>query len=354
MRRIRTCSKLACGIPATTAFLVVAAAGFFGACSSSSDVHPPADGPGSGDGAADRNQPARDGASGSIGDRPDGDVGLEDASNPADAGPDTSVPPPPGDAGLPPAASLWASPALPAFDAETVAHVRQVRALGQTKSNRPEVVGKLGDSITASSSFFYDVGNNAYALGNYAALGPTIEAIRAVPVGGGKNAFNRDSLAAKGGWTSGDVLAGTPSYVQREVAAIRPGYAIVMFGTNDGNAATLATNMNRIVDQLESEGVVAVVSTIPDRTDYADAGTLIRAINTQVRSITAQRHVPLIDLFAALGALPNVGLGPDGVHPSVAAPGTSGYFNDSDLQYGYNVRNLTAIQMLDRLRALPQ
>jgi hypothetical protein len=45
--------------------------------------------------------------------------------------------------------------------------------------------------------------------------------------------------------------------------------------------------------------------------------------------------------------LPNEGLGPDGIHPS-AAPDSADFTADS-LQFGYTVRNLTALQALDAL-----
>ena len=269
----------------------------------------------------------------------------------ADAGKDTSTQ----DSGLPPAASLWAGPALPAFDMATVTHVRQVRATGQTKGNRLAVVAKFGDSITASTSFLCDVGDGTFTLGNYAALTTTIEAVRAVTFTDAKNSFNHASSGAVGGWRAGDALRPT-DHVKGEIGALRPGYAIVMFGTNnDGTATTLATDLNTILDEIEAEGTVAVVSTIPDRTDWDGAGTIVRSINTQIRSIATQRHLPLIDLFVALSTLPSAGLGPDNVHPSQAGAGTSGNFTDAYITvYGYNVRNLTAIQMLDRLHALPQ
>lgn len=49
-------------------------------------------------------------------------------------------------------AALWSSPALPAFDAATVAHVADVLALGVSLGRRADVFAKAGDSITASRS----------------------------------------------------------------------------------------------------------------------------------------------------------------------------------------------------------
>jgi lysophospholipase L1-like esterase len=258
---------------------------------------------------------------------------------------------PPDTSGNDDAARLWASAVLPAFDAATVAHLRDVRALGASRGNRDVVLAKMGDSITASTNFLCDLGDGRYSLGGYAALSATVQAFSATALAGGKNSFNRYSSAATGGWTSADVL-GPPSEVENEVDTIHPAYAIVMFGTNDASAQKLGTNMNAIIGQLEAEGTVAVLSTIPTRSDYSGAAELTHAINDTVRSIAGTRHLPLIDLQLALDPLPNGGLGADKVHPSVAGTGTAGDFSTSGLQYGYNVRNLTALQMLDRMRAI--
>jgi hypothetical protein len=50
------------------------------------------------------------------------------------------------------------------------------------------------------------------------------------------------------------------------------------------------------------------------------------------------------------------GVSADGIHPTVYLSGgstASGDFTASGLQYGYNVRNLTALLMLNRMRTLP-
>lgn len=309
-----------------------------------SEIDPQADGPRDGEVANDH----------AILDGGPGDAPFEDGAPPIADGGSEAAPPDPPDTGPGGnhAASLWESPALPALDAATVAHVREIRAVGVTRGNRAAVIAKLGDSITATPNFLTDIGNGNFTLGAYSALSGTIQAVRGVTLSDGKNAFNRTSTGAKGGWTSGNVL-GPPSAVEAEITSIRPAYAIVMFGTNDGNSATLYTNLNTIVDQLEAEGTVPILSTIPRRVDYASAGEVVAKMNNSVKATASERHLPLIDLFTALAPLPNFGISSDKVHPSVEGPGTSGDFTADGLEYGYNMRNLTALQMLDRLRALP-
>jgi hypothetical protein len=254
--------------------------------------------------------------------------------------------------------------ALPAWDAATVAHVREVRARGAAMGNRANVFAKIGDSITESGSFLSDVGFGWGSLGTYAALDPTIQFFRGMSVGSqdgtDRNSFNRASVCATAGWTTADALAGgASSPLRRELAAIRPAWAIVMYGTNDldrGTAATFRANLETIVDVAEGVGTVVALSTIPDRNDGAGPEALAIAFNDVIRGVTAARHLPLLDYWAALQPLPSHGVSSDQIHPSVYSTGGStepAYFTAAGLRFGYNVRNLTAIQMLDRMRNLP-
>ncbi|MDO9018289.1 MAG: SGNH/GDSL hydrolase family protein [Myxococcales bacterium] len=275
------------------------------------------------------------------------DVGVPDVGSPADVGP------------LP-----GEGPALPAWDAATVAHVREVRARGAAMGNRLSVFAKIGDSITESGSFLSDVGFGWGSVGAYSALSPAIQVFRSTALpsqdGQARNSFNRASVCATAGWTADDALAGgTSSPLRRELAALRPAWAIVMYGTNDIDRSTLErfrVNLDTIVDIAEAGGTVAVLSTIPDRNDGAGPAAAVLRFNDTIRAVTAARHLPLLDYWAALQALPSHGVSTDRIHPSVYVTGGStepAYFTSAGLQYGYNVRNLTAIQMLDRLRTLP-
>lgn len=281
------------------------------------------------------------------------DVGARDVGAPDDVGAPRDVGPLPGE-----------GPALPAWDSATVAHVREVRARGAAMGNRLSVFAKIGDSITESGSFLSDVGFGWGSVGAYTALSPAIQQFRSTALpsqdGQARNSFNRASVCATAGWTTDDALAGgASSPLRRELAALRPAWAIVMYGTNDIDRSTVErfrVNLNAIVDIAEAGGTVAVLSTIPDRNDGAGPAAAALRFNDAIRAITAARHLPLLDYWAALQALPSHGVSTDRIHPSVYVTGGStepAYFTAAGLQYGYNVRNLTAIQMLDRLRTLP-
>lgn len=290
---------------------------------------------------------------------PPGDTGLppvdtgeapEDVPGPVDV-PPTDVPP-----GAIPAAI---AAALPAFDGATTARVRALRAAGLARGNRAAVFAKIGDSITEAGSFLSDVGNGWFTLGGYEWLRGTIAYFSATSLGD-FNSFDRPSACAMGGWVSAQALEGDPdSALRRELNATRPAYAIVMYGTNDvdrGGVDALQPNLERIAQIIEEFGTVPVLSTIPDRLDNTAAAAGVAPINAAIRALAASRHLPLIDYWQAMQPLPRHGVSDDGIHPSVfvnRGDPEAGTFTDAGLMYGYNMRNLTAILMLDRLRNLP-
>ena len=249
------------------------------------------------------------------------------------------------------------SDAVPPFDAATDAHVRSIVSLGLAHGNRRAVFAKIGDSITESQSFFGGFGFGWYDVGTYVELEPTISYFRVVALDTA-NSFNRGSVCAAGGWACSDALAGSPSALTSELDAIQPMWAIVMYGTNDMqryDIGTFVTNLSTILDVIEGRAVVPVLSTIPSRSDTEPYISEVPTFNDAIRSLASTRHLPLIDYNVALEPLPNHGVSPDGIHPSA-------YVNPADsfvetcvlttdgLQYGYNMRNLTALQMLARLR----
>ena len=60
-------------------------------------------------------------------------------------------------------------------------------------------------------------------------------------------------------------------------------------------------------------------------------------------------NIPLWEFGGAMQSLPDAGLAGDGIHPSIPPRGYKGAadFRPNNLHYGYVIRNLTALQMLD-------
>lgn len=224
------------------------------------------------------------------------------------------------------------------LDADVLDHLREVRARGRGAA---DAFVKVGDSITVSPAFLRCLGSSPVA-------DPALEETRTFFT---RTSWERQSLASTVGWRTSQPIAGNPSPLDREIAAMRPSYAVVMLGTNDtyaGSAPTFARNLRRVVDALEEEGVVPVLSTIPQRAG-ATANAAVPAMNLAVRKVAAEARVPLVDYHLALEEVPNHGLSRDGVHPFASGSGACD-FSSRGLRGGYNVRNRVTLEALDRVR----
>jgi len=281
--------------------------------------------------------------------------------------PSPSVPPtPPVEAGL---------PAVPVVDQVMKARLREIHARGLERGMRPDVFAKIGDSITVSTYFLTPFGCPGHTLGDHANLAETIAYFQTVELQGAgaangcdaANAFTRASLAAGRGWIAVQVLSPMPAPpadcpppddtpLRCELRQIRPSIALVMLGTNDlhqrvgvrGYRASLAT----IASELESAGVIPVLSTIPHRLDSQAANARVGDYNAAVRSVAEEAGLPLWNYWRALDGsdMARGGMEPDGVHPNAYAHG--GSLTERGLRYGHNQRNLTALQLLDKLRRI--
>jgi hypothetical protein len=267
-------------------------------------------------------------------------------------------------------------PVIPIIDARMKARLQTILAAGEARTppNRPSVFAKAGDSITESASFLFDVGCNVYVLGVYSSLRPTIKYYRSTTFayqsqawcGGRENSFDRSSLAAVGGWTTDDVLQTTPmcaapnnDYLRCEYAKIQPAIGLIMFGTNDLDRSPDPThfehNLNTIVAETVAMGVIPVLSTIPPRLDSPSKNALVGPYNAAIAHVAASAQIPLWDYWLALydlGSRYNYGMSGDGIHPSVYQGSNASIFTAAGLEYGYNVRNLTAIQVLDKIKRI--
>jgi hypothetical protein len=106
--------------------------------------------------------------------------------------------------------------------------------------------------------------------------------------------------------------------------------------------------MERIIQLSLDWGVIPILSTIPMRPDIPET---IYAYNDQIRDLTASYNLPVWDYASAMNALPNYGLAWDNLHPSSSpaddSPQNAGVFTPENLQYGYVMRNLTGLQILN-------
>jgi len=237
-------------------------------------------------------------------------------------------------------------------------HSREIFLDGLAKGNLPHVFTRVGDSITASPYFLVPIGQGNYRLGEYSYMSGVISFFRG-PNGRGLNPFAASSMAARNGWGTTSILdpanadpnlcrAGeTP--LECEYRVVKPAVALIMIGTNDSgglDAPTYRANLEAIVQISINMGVIPVLSTVPPK--HYDPRTDHRAAEfNQIIVATARAYdIPLWNYWLVMSRTPGEGLDPDGVHPSIPPDGATGIFDATHLQYGYTVRNLTALQVL--------
>lgn len=241
---------------------------------------------------------------------------------------------------------------------------RRIYERGQTVGNQPAVFSKVGDSLTVATWVLYPIGWGQQSLGSYSYLQPVIDYFSSTIIRDNNNSFSNIPLAADNQWTSNELLnpaLGNPdmcganeSPLDCEYRVSRPSIALILIGTNDVgqmDAETYRENMTLILDKTIARSILPVLSTIPPRTGY-DAQ--VNEFNGIIHALASEYGIPVWEYHASMMQLPNNGLEADGLHPSYP-PDTIGQweaaanFVGENLKYGYNMRNLTALQVLDAL-----
>jgi len=232
------------------------------------------------------------------------------------------------------------------------AHLRAIAERAPELSD--DVFAKVGASATVSRSFLHCFAGEHVDLGDRDELQAAIDHFLGGDAGG-TDPFTRESLTATVGWSAVSAVSGSPSPLEQEVAAIRPRFAVVMYGTNDIQRRDIfgyADNMLELVDTLTSLGVIPVLSSIMPRDDDAEADAMVPHYNAVVRGVAQARQIPFVDLHRELLPLPDHGLSGDHLHPGTYRTGRGArpcHLTPDGLQFGYNVRNLITIRTLSRL-----
>jgi hypothetical protein len=202
----------------------------------------------------------------------------------------------------------------------------------------------------------------AYDLGNYGALQDLITIYAGTQVRESLdptlNSFNVSSVAA-GDFYGLDTLfnappagppcdaLGAPSILGCEYLATRPSIALISFtGANvthlDVEGGQFRNLLNSLItESLSTYGVIPVLATIPQDATYSTAQ--LEPYNQVIVEVAEQSGVPLWNLWRAMvdyGVADPYSVSPDG----------PGDLKDASLAYGYNVRNLTALQVLQAVR----
>ena len=286
-------------------------------------------------------------------------VPLSPGTQPVGVLPGPTYAPPPNGTG---AAANYVSYTSPyPYLSNLTSRMREIYLTGRVLGNRPNVFSKVGDSITVAPDFLTPIGLGQARLHDFGYLAPVIHYFSTDPVWDA-NSFANHSFAAANGWSAWTALDVNyadqtwcrpgESPLRCEYRLARPALALIMLGTNDAASGSgpdaFRANLSTIVNSSLQMGVIPVLSTLPDRTLGDIPGARVWEFNAVIREVAQTYSVPLWDYWAALQGLPEQGIG-DTVHPSTPPNGNAADFSPENLSYGYTVRNLGALFVLDAL-----
>lgn len=242
---------------------------------------------------------------------------------------------------------------LPVVPSALSERTLEIYRRGLLMGNDPHAFSKVGDCHSVNPYFLadFDKGSGSYDLGDYADLQITIDYFQ--------GSFGRPSLAAKQGLSTAGVLASlwsnwkqcssneTPLHC--EFRLHRPAFALISLGTNEAYDVKLDKTpfegrLRRIIEHSIDQGVVPILSTKADN-DEGD-----HYINYVTARLALEYDLPLWNFWRAMHALPQQGMR-SADHLTFAPTKSFADFSSPEyLEYGMQVRNLTALQMLDMVR----
>ena len=242
---------------------------------------------------------------------------------------------------------------LPVVPDDISQKVFEIYQRGLFMGNNSNAFSKVGDCLSTNPDYLrdYDLGPNVYNLGVYTSLQPTIEYF--------SGSFGRPSLAAKKGLSTSGVLAplwadwkqcgSNETPLDCEFRNHHPSFAIISLGTNEAydikiDPTPFEGRLRRIIEHSIDQGVVPILGTKADN----DEGN--HYINYMIASLAVEYQLPLWNYWRAIQPLPLHGLR-NADHLTVAPTKHYADFSNPDfLNYGTQVRNLTALQVLDMVR----
>jgi hypothetical protein len=216
---------------------------------------------------------------------------------------------------------------------------------GLSMGNNPHAFSKIGDGEISAAWFLtdFDLGPDFYNLGASKDLETTI--------GYFAGSFSRQSLAAHRGFNAQRVL--DPSLADAnfcqinetpldcEIRLQHPSFALISMGTNQVWQPDLfEIGMRKIIETLIEHGVVPVLSTKADNLEGDGR------INSIIARLAVEYDLPVWNFWLAVQALPEHGLQKDYEHLTYYP---NDFANPAAMQFAWPVRNLTALQVLEKL-----
>jgi hypothetical protein len=274
---------------------------------------------------------------------------------------------------------IEAVPIIPRIDATAKAVLMKIHLKGLGLGNYENTFAKAGDSISSSESFLMDIGCGSENLADYKSLQTTIDYFRSRqfhPMYGSgwcrvSNSFNINSPSAQSGWSANYALNPDWLYAPYKrncmypydipitctFKIMRPSIVFILFGTNDvthAHTSDFRFVLSELVKVSIDNGIIPVLSTIPPRTDNSMASRKIPMFNSIIIDVAKYYRIPLWNYWLALQspAMIHFGMHEDNLHPSTYRGNQSADFSQAGLRYGYNQRNLQALQILDSIRRI--
>lgn len=230
-------------------------------------------------------------------------------------------------------------PVVPVVSETTV----EIYQRGLELGNDPRAFSVVGDCQNVTAYFLEDFAHpGQYDLGEYQYLQEAIDYFY--------DSFARERAAVRGGYNVAAVLS--PLWADPETCEEResplecefrlnsPSIVIISMETwwYDRPASSYANYMRQIVEFSIEHGVVPILATKADNLEGDNS------INAAIVQVAQEYDVPLWNFWLAVKPLPGHGLTEDAFHLRYARP----FFNmPENMQHGWPVRNLTALQALD-------
>ncbi len=261
----------------------------------------------------------------------------------AAASPTTELVPTATSASTPLPPDFWQK--LPVIPVKISDRLREIYRLGLTLGNNPHVFSRIGDCASAAPAFLVGFDHN-YNLGGYTYLQPAIDYFR--------GSFERPSLAAKAGlntagllttlWT-GDQCLSHETLLDCQYRLDRPSFAIISIGTNEAyyihhDPASFERNLRKIIEDTIDKGIIPILGTKAD--DFEGDNS----INATIARLALEYDLPLWNFWLATRPLTNQGLSDASHLNTVSYANFTDFSIPHSLEYGMQMRNLTALQML--------
>jgi hypothetical protein len=228
-------------------------------------------------------------------------------------------------------------------------NARRIYLHGLELGNNPLAFSIIGDCNSTSPFFLSSFDEGTYNLGAYNDLQAAIDHFAGSFQRGGFSVLVGASVSTILSPLCSDPQMCFPSEnpIECEYNRHKPIISIIQLGTNGWDELDIfESRMRRIIEISIEHGVVPILATKADNRE-GDHG-----INRTLALLALEYDLPLWNFWLALQPLPNHGMQSDGIHLSWG----NSYFDDpNNMESGWAIRNLTALQALDAVwRGLAQ